>query len=404
MKSRLTLIKYVILTILTLCFLAAGSVTAFYQFASPITARVNIQANTKKEQLANNFTVVTGQTDLTKQQVTGARMISTTAIKSATVNATGVGSVGGTKAHGTMEMELMCYAPYTNCMGSVVLSISAGAILQEANGIAIVADQGATLNVVNGNTPVIPTFPATVLTVGASGNIPVNQFQVVEQTTVAGIVWHALFVNVTDFTGGTDPTHYAYVQQADITQGQHNLEVAAKQQATTSLLTQAKTGEQWVQNASCTVSDSSDAKDGDTKSSFTVTDTASCTGEVFDPTNVQMAAKQALTSLATQNLGDTYQLTGLPDAMVSSIQLTDKAQGTMTVTVVASGWWLYHPSITMQKILAKQISGKSIGDAQKLLMHQGNIVKVTITLTHIFWIWNTIPNDTGKITFTIQGS
>ncbi len=47
------------------------------------------------------------------------------------------------------------------------------------------------------------------------------------------------------------------------------------------------------------------------------------------------------------------------------------------------------------------ISGKSVEEAQTLLVQQPTIEQVTVTTRYTFWIWDTIPTDVKKISIVI---
>jgi len=375
-----------ILSIPLLLLLLFGGIAAYYSFANPTTAQVNIQPEVRQVQNAASLTVVAGQPDAAQRQVAGASLLSATTTQTVMQTATGTGNTQAASASGTIEM--VDHIPYG------YVSESVGTVLTGSDGITIVSDLAVTDYLDQGG---IAYFRAHVASPGSRGNIPAHAFQAV---TYDGL-YSASFSNVTPFTGGQDAGPYTFVQQTDITAGEQALTSTVKQRTLAALNAKVPPNDQWVSTPTCTPKATADETAGQRVQSFHVTVTESCSGEVYNIQTVKAAAAQALTTIAQSELGQGYQQLGEIATTITGVQVVN-TQGTLAISQLSRGTWAYHFTDAQKHHLAQLISGKSIGDAQKLLSQQADVEHVTITTAHGFWLWNTVPADTNKINITIQ--
>jgi hypothetical protein len=98
-----SLILFIVLSSFFLFLLVPACFAAYYQFANPTTAQVQIQPEVKQLQNTTMLHVVTGSPDATKQQIAGARLLSATTQQTAT----GKGYTAATNASGEMSMEVL---------------------------------------------------------------------------------------------------------------------------------------------------------------------------------------------------------------------------------------------------------------------------------------------------------
>jgi len=112
-------------------------------------------------------------------------------------------------------------------------------------------------------------------------------------------------------------------------------------------------------------------------------------------------ATRELTIAASSELGVHYQLLGEIATTITGVQVLNKRQGILTVSLRAVGIWVYRFTNAEKQRLALMISGKRVEEAQTLLVQQSAIEQVTVTTMYSFWIWNTIPTDVKKISITI---
>lgn len=393
------IILFIVLVSL-LFLLVPGCFAAYYQFASPVTAQVQIQTAVKQLQNTTTLNVVTSSLDATKQQVAGARLLAATTRQTATQSATGKGHTTAAVASGEMSVEVLQINGQLS--GSVTLFAGSAWTGNVTGGhgissITIIADENVTVKA--GATGY---FHAHAASSGSSGNIWAHTFVLYNGwTDKNGNKWGGSFTNTTAFTGGQNNGSYSYVKPEDITNGKQALESDAKQQTLTVLNAEMKPGEQWVQTPACVTHDTSDGIPNQVATTFQVTVSATCTGEVYDPQEVGTAAGQALVALANQQYAGNYTLHGKITSTINRIQVTDQRKGTLAITLTSVGTWMYSPTNDQRLYLVHLIRGKSLADAQKLLMRQTDITHVAIVLNHNFWIWNAVPIDTHKISLII---
>ena len=396
------LILFIVLSSFFFFLLVPACFAAYYQFANPTTAQVQIQPEVKQLQHTTMLHVVTGSPDATKQQIAGARLLSATTQQTATQTATGKDYTAATHASGEMSMEVL----QINGQLSGFVTLFAGSVLtgtvtggHGVSRLTVISNENVTVNA--GATGY---FHAHAASPGSSGNIWAHTFVLYNGwTDKNGNKWGGSFTNTTAFTGGQNSGSYSYVKPEDITRGEQALEPGAKQQTLTALHAEMKPGEQWVQAPGCVTHDISDGTPNQMVANFHVTASATCTGEVYDPQVVEATAGQALIPLANQQFGGKYQLHGKITSTINGVQVTDQHQGTLAITLTSTGTWTYAPTNDQKLHLAQLISGKSVVEAQKLLMQQTDITHVTIMLDHSFWIWNAVPTDAHKISIvTLQ--
>jgi hypothetical protein len=79
-------------------------------------------------------------------------------------------------------------------------------------------------------------------------------------------------------------------------------------------------------------------------------------------------------------------------------QLADATQGTIMISVHASGLWLFQFNDTQKQHLAQLITGKSEQDAQAQLLQQMGVAQAGISLSN----GNTLPTSSNQIAIMVQ--
>jgi VCBS repeat-containing protein len=346
--------------------------------------------------LKNTYTisVVTGTADASQNQVGGARLLSvTTPAYTQTVNATGQGTIPGTQASGTLQVE--------NHDTSNSLTINAGTVFPNQNPSLMIdmqLDQTVTLPP-TGFTEVA----AHVVEVGTIGNIsaccpPTFQNECDSSISNCGQA-HDIF-NASAFTGGTDPQTYSVVQQSDIDGAANALEQANTPDAQQMLQGQVQANEQFIGTPQRKPNVTSDHAAGDQATSVTVTVTFTCTGEVYNQDAALSMAAQLLTNQSATDPGPGYALTGDIATTVTNAALSDTSGGTVVLTVNAEGVWVYQFSTTQKQVLAKLMINKKKQDVQALLQKQPGVGKVAIHL--VGGDGMLFPTDARQITIVVE--
>lgn len=380
-------VLFLLLSIPLLLLLLLGGTALFYLFASPVTAQVHLQPATRRLQNAATLTMVTGQPDSAQQQIAGARLLSATTTQTMTQPATGKGQAQAAPASGIIKM--IAHIVY----GSV--SETVGTVLTGSDGVTIVSDQAATAYIDAGG---FAYFRAHVTTPGAAGNFPSGAFHAVVRAGLNS----AEFYNVTPFTGGQDAGSYSFAQSKDIVTGEQTLTTMTTLGTLAILASKLSAEEQWAVPPACTPRATANTTPGQRVKNFQVTVTVTCSGEVYDAQAAKAVAAQQLTTIASSELGADYQLSGQITTSITSVQVTEKQQGILSVSLFTQGTWVFQFTQAQKQLLARLVSGKSTAEAQKLLTKQTNIARASITIEHGFWLWNTLPANIAKISIIIQ--
>ncbi len=364
-------------------------VAAWYFFADPITAQVTIQPAVRTIQRNTRLTVVTGQPDLARQEITGAHWLSAVFMQTALRPATGHGYQPATQASGMVTLAS------GNARMAYVFEAK-GAELTGTDGVTIVSDQSVLAFFGQPG-----YFHAHVLTPGTSGNIPAYGFHSSYALQGQGNS-RAIFYNTTAFTGGQNAVAYTYVQRSDITSVQPVLTSTVTLGALNVLNGRLASGEQWIQSPACLSVPVADAAVNQRVTSFHLTVTTTCRGEVYNPHTLIAVAVQQFTTSVERQLKTNYQLRGSIAVSINNIQVLNREKGVLAATFHLQGRWVYSIDEAQKQYFARLIRGKSVFEAHELLAKQAAVARVTIKTANTFWIWNTLPGDSTRISLTVS--
>jgi hypothetical protein len=397
-KRAIVLILLLLIAIIIFAVLGGPLALASIFFGGPASsATVTIIPASSDLQNTYTISVVTGTPDASMNQVEGARLLSTTtSANTQTVKATGQGTIPGTQASGTLQVE--------NHDPSNSLTLNAGTVfanqLSPPN-IHMQLDQAVDLPP-GGFTDVAA---AHVVEVGTIGNLPgpccgpgpnfQNQCDGISNCGPA----HDIF-NSAAFTGGTDPQTYSVVQQSDIDGAANALEQANAPDAQQVLQGQVQAHEQFIGTPQCKPNVTSDRPAGDKAASVTVTLTFTCTGEVYSQDAALSMAVQLLTNQSAADPGPQYVLAGNIATTVTNAALADAGQGTVALTINAEGVWVYQFGTAQKQALAKLMANKKKQDVQALLLQQQGVVRVAIHL--VGGDGSLFPTDPHQIRIVVQ--
>ncbi len=351
----------------------------------PPTATVTITP--ASQQLTHTYQIIAvlGVPDPTKDQVDARALYADSQTQTQTVKTTGQGHIAGQQARG----ELTFY----NTSASTQ-TISAGTIVFDANGVAVVNEQTVTLPAFNAAVGAASmTVSAHTVNVGSAQNIPAYDFS--SQLCCSGSVY---VTNAQPFTGGQDAQTFSYVQQSDIDGVEQSMNATLAQQATMALQGQVRANERPVGAPRCSPQVQSNHSAGERASTVTVSVTTSCVGEVYDMQAVQILAARKLSQDAATNPGAAYAPVGSITTQVT--QATPDIHGNVLLITNASGIWAYQFTTAQTAHFANLIAGRSSQDARSVLLGQTGVQGATIALTGVGV--TTVPNDTNHITINIE--
>ncbi len=357
---------FILLTAVALFFVAIGG---SYVVLGAITGSfvvpfINVQASQTKALVTitplypivkhtYKIAIVTGQPNSAQNQAEGGRTISESQSQSMQVNATG-----------------NVVTPATNATGTLIFSrvkrrvtIPAGTSFVDKNNIALVLNAPVTLLKTGGFT----------VSVGAYANPASSK--------------------------GQDAQGYRVVQQSDINIAASQLENSIEDIAQTAIQAQIKASEQLVGSISCGLSSlSSNQQAGARVPNVTVSVTGTCRGEVFNVQPSLALAANLLKRDVTKIAG--YAIVGSVTTRVLAQPKLIDTQGTLSLDIMASGTAFYQFTTTQTQAFARLIAGKSLADAQALLLKQTGISQAAINIAGN--PNNRLPGDPGKIAFVIS--
>lgn len=361
--------------------------------SAPVVASSAIMTITPSSASLNQtytISAVTGNPDASKQEVQGARILtSTTGTYSQTVNATGQGTIPGTRASGTVYIDnFNTAAPITLTAGSVYASDFSPSVH-----FHMVLDATVTVPPAPSSTTWSQrSAPGHVLEVGTIGN---NYFNNNESGTISWSVF-----NNPPFNNGRDPQTYTAVQQSDIDGAASALENANSPNAQQLLQSQIGANEQFIGNPSCSPNVRANHAPGDNATTVTVSVSFTCSGEVYDASKAVAMAVQLLTRQAATSPGSGYVLVGHIATSIGNVTLADANSGAVNILVSARGTWVFQFSDAQQAALEQLVAGKSKSDALTLLIAQTGIAKVAIQLAG--GNATLLPTDTSQIKIVVQ--
>jgi hypothetical protein len=272
------------------------------------------------------------------------------------------GSTPGTHAKGILTFKN--WNPYE-------VTIPKGTALTDATGQQVVTDEDLLVP----PDPIIPgvaSVSATAVKVGKNGNI--QAMSVNRQCCFAGVY----VLNESAFSGGMDDST---VQQSDIDRVAKLLIASLEQQGQSAIQGQLNPGEQLVNPTSpCPSAQiTSNPGVGVIAASFTVDATLICTNSAYNKQTALPLAESMLKQEAAQQFGPNFVLVGI--IATSGVGVPTVKNGSVDVTVMASGTWRYQFTAAQKLNMAELIARKTVSEAKALLLQQPGVASASISAT-----------------------
>jgi len=350
------------------------------------TALVTIMPTRLDRQATLLITAVTGTPDPARHEV-AARFVSTTSpVLVASGQASGTAYVPATTARGTLTFYNAASYPQT---------IAAGTVLTGADGVQVVTD--ATAPISAGNPPLfgVVTVSAHAAFAGARGNIVTLDIDGL--CCVAGVA----VKNTADFSGGQDAQTYTTVRQADIEDLARPLIDTLTQDAQAGVRVQLHPQEWMVTIPACTPAISADHTVESRATRVTVTVAVTCRSEVYDQHTALRLAASSFTRRTSAALGTPYALVGQVTTTLTSVMVTDPKLGTLALSTLAWGVWVYEWRLAYLQALAKRIAGARKQAALALLQSLEGVQTASIHLAGSDQ--TTLPADPSQIIIRVSG-
>ncbi len=350
------------------------------------TATVTIVPTRLDRQATLVITAVTGAPDAGRYEI-AARFVSATSPELvASGLASGVAHVPATRAHGTLTLYNAATYPQT---------IAAGTVLTGADGVQVVTNAPAPIPA--GNPPLfgVITVSAHTVLAGSHGNI--TALDVNALCCVAGVA----VKNTAGFTGGQDAQTYPTVRQADIDGLARPLVDTLTQGTQTRVRSQLRPQEWMVTIPACVPAISADYTVGSRATQVTVSVAVTCQSEVYDQHAAMRLAATSLKQEAAIALGATYALVSQVTTALIGVRVTDPKRGTLTLSILAEGTWVYQWSLAHLEALARRIAGTGKQEALAFLLREEGVQTASMHLSGSER--SMLPADPSQIAITVAG-
>jgi hypothetical protein len=364
--------SYILVALLLLCILAAGSLT--YLFVLPLTATADVTIVPTANTIHKEVTLPIATTPNAKG-VQGRILESVSLSNSTVVSATGHAHEDAVRATGVITVYNADSQSYT---------IPAGVTFQ-VNGVDIVTDASVTVQAAIPPSFGVAIAPAHAIEPGITGNIPARSIY----TRCCGSPFLTA-TNVTPFTGGRDARDYSYVQSSDIQNATNTLLPPLTSKVTAALTRELHAGENIV-TPLCTPRTLADRDPGEEATQVKVSVVETCKSVSYDTTSLQTVATTLLVS--SQKL-DHFKQVGTTELTITKAA-TDGRSARLTVSITGS--WVYSFSSTELTHFKKIIAGQPQQRATELLQGEKGVAQVTVSLLRLDFR-TVLPTDPGKIT------
>ncbi len=348
------------------------------------TATVTIVPTRVGRQATLVITAVTSMPDAGRHQVAARFVSAASPVRKASGRASGVAHVPATAAWGTLTLYNAATYPQT---------IAAGTVLTGADGVQVVTDAPALIPA--GNPPLfgVVTVSAHAALAGSRGNIAALDIDGL--CCVAGVA----IKNTAGFTGGQDAQTYPTVKQADIDGLAHPLIDTLIQGAQAGVRSQIRPQEWIVTIPTCAPAISVDHAVGSRATQVTVTVAVTCRSEVYDQQATKLFAAVSFTRETSTALGSNYALVGQVTTALVGVAVTDTKRGTLALSTLAEGVWVYQWSLKHLEMLARQIAGTGEQEALALLLREEGVKTASMHLSGSEQ--TTLPADPSRIIINV---
>ena len=350
------------------------------------TAIVTIVPTHMDRQATLVITAVTDTPDAARQEVEARFVSAASPVRKASGRASGVAHVPATAAWGMLTFYNAATYPQT---------IAAGTVLTGADGVQEVTDAPSPIPA--GNPPLfgVVTVSAHALQGGSRGNIAALDIDGL--CCMAGVA----VKNTASFTGGQDAQTYTTVKQADIDDLARPLIDILTQGAQAGVRSQIRPQEWIVAIPTCAPAISVDHAVGSRATQVTVTVAVTCRSEMYDQNATQRLAAVSFMRETSTALGSNYALVGQVTTALVGVAVTDTKRGTLALSTLAEGVWVYQWSLKHLGALAKRVAGTQKQEALVLLLREAGIQTASIHLSG--GEGTTLPADPSQILLTVAG-
>ncbi len=350
------------------------------------TATVTIVPTRIDRQATLVITAAAGATDAARHEVAARFVSATSPARKASGPTSGMAHVPATRARGTLTFYNAATYPQT---------IAAGTVLTGADGVQIVTDAPALIPA--GNPPLfgVVSVSAHAALAGSRGNIAALDINAL--CCLSGVA----VKNTAGFTEGQDAYTYPTVRQADIDGLARPLIDTLTQNAQAGVRSQLRPQEWMMTIPACSPAISTNHSVGSRATQVSVTVAVTCQSEVYDQHAARQLAATSLTQETATALGANYAPVGQVRTTLIGVRVNDAKRGTLALSILAEGVWVYQWSREHLEALAKGIAGTRKREALARLLHEEGVQTASITLVGGDGV--TLPADPSYIIIDVAG-
>jgi serine/threonine protein kinase len=332
--------------------------------ASPLaTVTVTVKSQTVQDTYLLMAEPTITQSDPTTRAIPD-RLLTASASDSRTVPATGVLTIPGTQARGTLLFDNSSHQTF---------NLQSGMPFMASDSVQVVLAQDVTIPPRQDGVDGTISAPAIAAAPGAAGDITAGALAATccnNQVVVS---------NPQAFTGGTDARTVHIVQQADLNAARNALTPGLENEALQKVQRQIAAGEAKAGAPVYVVDSSSNQPVGARSNTVTVQVSVTATVTVYA---VQMAFQMArllLGEKAAQNPGNNYQ-SNSPPVVDTPAVIAQENNGVIYLSVRVHGVWFYQISQQQINLWRQSIKDATPQLAQAFMLQQSGVAHVIIQL------------------------
>ena len=332
--------------------------------ASPVaTVSVTVQSQVVQDTYLLMAAPQITHYDLTTRTIPD-RLLVGTASDSRTVSTSGMLTIPGAQARGTLFFDNSSHQSFF---------LQSGTPFMASDNVQIVLAQDVTIPPRQDGTDGTITASAVSAAPGAAGNISAGALA----TTCCNN--QVVVSNSQAFSGGTDPRTIHVVAQADLNSASNALTPGVEKQALQKIQGQIGASEVKAGPPVFAIESSSNQPVGVHSDTVTVQVSVTASVTVYNMQTARQVAQQLLDEKAVQSLGVHYQLNA-PLVLANPVVTAQEKNGVIYLSVSVHGTWFYQISQQQINLWRQSIKGATPQLAKAFMVQQPGVAGVNIQL------------------------
>jgi len=358
------------LTLLVLLLMPRVSGFSFFPLGFPVfgsapyaTISVTVQSRTVQDTYLLTASPQISTPNLTTRIIPD-RYVSSTAQASRTAASSGIKSIPGTQAGGSVLFDNSSHSPY---------SVPAGIVFTSTTGVEVKLTQSVVVPPRSEGQDGTISASAVAVFPGVTGNIAANALNTMCCDN------HLTVSNPQSFSGGVNPRVVHVVTQADIDSVRNALVAQLRIQAWQQLQKQIAVNEVVPEQPTYVTRVVSDSTPGTQVDEVKVQVNVSASAFVYNQTTARLVAAQLLNKQATLQLDSNFLLKGVP-TIANPVVVQQSQNGIIYLSVSAHGLWVHTFSSQQIGQWQQSIKGATPVLAKTYIVTQPGVADVEIQL------------------------